>query len=931
MKQLKKLVAIMLSLAMIVTTVFVGHGSNSYAAEDDATITLPLTIHDAHMDGFIFENWRSRAFGETNTGLNRGLVESTLDANKKIVYKDTAVLGLAKNIKSALDKNKLDIRIQGESGTFQSYPNYTTLFNALRNKVNHNSSSNNYTLGDEQSTNGKDLTKFENIETCYDAALWMTYYLYRDGGDFSAGGHSGTFTKDEKYYENLVLKKQSDGSYSFSATTANEGVLYDRANKSIENNTSQTTRRGFYPLDNLGFGNEDRNHNYAYTLESSGKFVYHQNEKLYFDFKGDDDVYLFINGKLALDIGGQHSQEPGVVKLEDPYNNNQTWAQYLGLEEGKIYDFNFFYMERHTTESNMSIKSNIRVYDAAAVPQKNAYVGNDKLPYGGLVAQGTTVNYEFVLNNTSDVTVNDLTFVDNTIGVSLSKDAINLGSKTKIGDLTVKIDGKQGYESYKSVTEQELKDLLAEGISQGQTIRIKGFKYTLGDSQVLNTLTYTAKAGDKTLTNTAQNLIKPVKSADKAYVIDYGKPVTYSYANAFAEAIKSAEGSKNHVISLQNKNGNYGTMSNNTTPRTITYTLNKFMSGVDVFRFDHAITSEDKDTKQEYTTELQTTVKMVPASSIYYEDNFADEDGNTLINYGEGWKVLGSDKIPEVNGNGNLGYDSAYDMSDSELEYSGGTIHYVPKSTKSVKADFTFTGQGIDLYSYTSGATGKLTFRVFDESGTRVLNKTINTKYNSGEAYQVPVVTFMGEKSQTYKVEITVPKNEAFYLDAIRIYNSVKIDKDEVGVDNEADAKFVSIREESLKPTLFSVTGDVFIDAYTGNLAKVVTIPDKLGEYTTYGRKTEVVLAPNSSITITLSDLNKKYSKVELGARIDASVPSNITGGSEDGKLDVNSSLISLKSSTDMYYTVSFNDQGQLVVTNNTNKLVSLTKLKLID
>ena len=322
---------------------------------------------------------------------------------------------------------------------------------------------------------------------------------------------------------------------------------------------------------------------------------------------------------------------------------------------------------------------------------------------------------------------------------------------------------------------------------------------------------------------------------------------------------------------------------------------------------------------------------MVPASSIYYEDNFADEDGNTLINYGKGWKLLGTDTIPGVSGDGNLGYDSKYNTGTSELVYSGGTIHYVPKSDNIVKADFTFTGQGIDIYSYASGDTGRFMFRLYDENNKLLSSKSINTKYNSGGAYQLPVATFMGDKSKTYRVEIIVPRNNAFYLDAVRIYNSVNVDKDKIDIDNEADAKFVSIREQSLlsnKADLFTVDGNVFIDAYLKNNAKVVAIPDKMDEYTTYGRKTEVVIAPGDSITLTLKDTT--YNKVQLGARIDAAVPANITGGSADGKVLINSDNINIKSSTDMYYTVKVKDNGEIKITNNTNKLLALTKLKLI-
>ena len=437
---------------------------------------------------------------------------------------------------------------------------------------------------------------------------------------------------------------------------------------------------------------------------------------------------------------------------------------------------------------------------------------------------------------------------------------------------------------------------------------------------------------DKFATNGKTELVsRPTKvtidvygAANKAYVVDFGKPVTYT--DTFTEAEKQAtitlNGATNSV-----KAGTYGQMTLKGNGESITYKLTKFMDNIDVFTFDELYNNK---------VNVEKTVSMVPASSIYYEDNFADEGGKTLIQYGAGWELLGTDTISGVSGDGNLGYDSKYNTGTSELVYSGGTIHYVPKSTTSVKASFTFKGQGIDLYSYTSGATGKLAFRVYD-GNTRVFNKTINTKYNSGEAYQVPVVTFMGEQSKTYRVEIIVPKNNAFYLDAVRIYNSVNVNKDQIGgvdVDNESSAKFVSIREQSLlsnNADLFTVDGDVFIDAYLKKNAKVVAIPKEMTEYTTYGRKTEVVIAPGDSITLTLKDA-KAYSKVQLGARIDAAVPTDIIVPENlTNEVLVNNKNIEVKSSTDMYYTVTINNEGKLVITNNTNKLLALTKLKLVE
>lgn len=424
--------------------------------------------------------------------------------------------------------------------------------------------------------------------------------------------------------------------------------------------------------------------------------------------------------------------------------------------------------------------------------------------------------------------------------------------------------------------------------------------------------------------------------ANKAFVIDFGKPVTYEASDVFDDNELKSE------ISLPITKGYYGNLTLNS-GNSITYKLTKFMDNIDVFTF--------KEKYNENVT-VDKTVSMVPASSIYYEDNFADESGNTLINYEKGWKVAplkpGTDKviddiISEVAGKGNLGYDPNYNTGTSELAYSAGTIHYVPKSDKITKATFTFKGQGIDLYSYTSGATGRVTISITDitdGNNKEVFYKTINTKYNSGEAYQVPVVTFMGEQSKNYRVQIIVPKNNAFYLDAVRIYNSVNVNKEQIGgvdVDNESSAKFVSIREQSLlsnNADLFKVDGDVFIDAYLKKNAKVVAIPKEMTEYTTYGRKTEVVVAPGSSVTLTLKNASK-YSKVQLGARIDAAIPSVIDGVdlskvNTNGKVLVNNEEINIKSSTDMYYTVKIVD-GKLVITNNTNKLLALTKLKLVE
>ena len=96
--------------------------------------------------------------------------------------------------------------------------------------------------------------------------------------------------------------------------------------------------------------------------------------------------------------------------------------------------------------------------------------------------------------------------------------------------------------------------------------------------------------------------------------------------------------------------------------------------------------------------------------------------------------------------------------------------------------------------------------------------------------------------------------------------------------------------------------------------------------YTNYGRKTEVVIAPGKTVTLKLS---KESPFLELGARIDAEAPTSVDGGNEKGAVIVNGKPINVNSSTDMYYTISADSSNTIEITNNTNKLIAITNLKL--
>jgi fibro-slime domain-containing protein len=108
----------------------------------------------------------------------------------------------------------------------------------------------------------------------------------------------------------------------------------------------------FFPLDGRGFGNEiaggaARSHNYSFSMELHWEFSYIPG--LTFTFKGDDDVWAFIDGTLSMDLGGIHGATTDSFKV-DNLNLDTTL---------KKHTFDLFYCERHVTASTIQITTNI--------------------------------------------------------------------------------------------------------------------------------------------------------------------------------------------------------------------------------------------------------------------------------------------------------------------------------------------------------------------------------------------------------------------------------------------------------------------------------------------------------------------------------------------------------------------------------------------
>lgn len=919
-----------------------------------------------------------------NSWSRAGLVQEKLGANGMPVYTDAAVKYVASLLKAGY-YNEM-------SGNCNSLI-YNTFVASNGSRTIRNTSASGF------SENFRNAKTYANISNAYDLAWYLLNTIYQ--ADTNMTTVTGTDKAEHQVpiygmavdaYKSIVLTDNGAGAYSFEAGYSNNPkyVDYDRTNGTISQGTGGTATVGFYPLDKLGYEQSglltktsaiDATHNGSFTLRGESQFVYKEASNLYFQFTGDDDVYMYINGVLALDLGGAHGRNSKTVNLND------LDATKYGLKEGQVATFTFFYMERCSDASTFGIKTNMELVQRDIAVQKKAYDTNyaNEIPSNMSVPTGTTVAYDLILTNKSNSVMNQIKFTDTddckatvSFGYDVNTPQIATGTVEKangsvtLGELNSYViyitEGDNENEKEVANTRKTLAslDALSKAVAEtkllpGQSLHVRFLTATfdVNSSTILsyrNTVAATASVGGTSLSDTASHELYSYNANDtgRTYVVDFGLPLKITKIFSVAPSnIGDVQLSSNNTLK-------YGTVILTGTGANVelvyTRTADKTIDNAETIVLDVVYKMGNSNVS------LQKTLTIIPASNVYYEDSLASFTNGAGSAENAKWETAGTatddqksatQALEELGKRKNIyGYDNAYNSSSTFSMGTAQKVTVTPEMLKNWKNDansawptasFTFTGTGFDIISLTDNTSGAILVSVTgkDYNKNFLVDNYYGYNYNeeTGEwtidktggnnaLYQIPVMKVDDLDYGTYNVTIQVFYNEFFDVTANEAdgYNfwldAIRIYNPmgknyDYTADNEGYPQYILIHDELVKTD--ETRGVVFIDG-----AEEATI----GQYASYGPNNEVYLAKGQAISFKLTGNTSEIASIQIGAKAPKGTPTMVVKGSDTTTTEKNQEL---GTATEMYYDVTEQAKnGQLVtITNKSDGILSLTNLKI--
>ena len=469
---------------------------------------------------------------------------------------------------------------------------------------------------------------------------------------------------------------------------------------------------------------------------------------------------------------------------------------------------------------------------------------------------------------------------------------------------------------------------------------------------VISNVTAT-KAGMQMDTNTDSSAIyNPDESGDLAlvktfpqpkvdidstsYVLDYGKTVTTAASDYGVSTVTKANTGKPSPYGV-NLKGTYGTFALNN--GDLDYKPGKInWDGIDT-----GYVFGQKSNSEEYKWE---EVNFMPASSVYYEDDFGtddNKDSNVAIVWTGSWNEKGDDLAEgestkkdntQSSTNNQYGWDDSY---CDDNQYSNGSTH--KSDQKGATATFRFTGTGVDVYSRTDKNVGKILGKIRRVEGDKtvaVKSLIVDNQSVSGDYYQIPTLSFENLPYATYEVTIKVSsvtengkERATYYLDGIRVYNPLNIVSNKTTTEGKAydkagelNAQYIKVRDILISADKFAsidneVSGTVFLDKKDST--------NVIGDFKDLGPKNEVYLKSGQGIAFNIKNYNPNNNInvfVGLKAMSGNSTTAEVSAGSAKEEKNINSA-------SDLYYVVTPDANGNVVIKNTGDNLLSITKVRI--
>ena len=333
------------------------------------------------------------------------------------------------------------------------------------------------------------------------------------------------------------------------------------------------------------------------------------------------------------------------------------------------------------------------------------------------------------------------------------------------------------------------------------------------------------------------------------------------------------------------------------TDSKLMFTPKKFMSDVDTFYMGVQVTKDGvasgaSDLDASNATPVMTSkVEVMPANIVYYEDNFSNSGKNENIDSKSGIIYSGNVTIDGETKDSSqsnaldmqYGYDPAY--ANQDYGNSNGSSHELRPYDM---AAFEFRGTGFDIISRTNRSTGVIVVDIYKKesnteiakykdaggeflyvkNGNAVESLIIDTSYENGDLYQIPVITWRNGTGDAgdYIVTITSLQGnnseaKSVFIDGIRIYNPAKGNSTAEGKyddNNELGATVSEIKQlilganfkfnydDPLSST-YDKQGVISLAKYTGNGAAFLTGKSVVESFNGYNTDNTKELDPNTT------------------------------------------------------------------------------------